>query len=1034
MCSFPTFGFDIEDSGYERDRNASAGSRVHDERRQPVRSHDAGTVVATSRDSRRDSDRRERHRRSDDGSVQHGDRGRKRRRERSRSPGPLVPARESTNAKDFRFDKRRDYSNLAMETPNRSSVPRFFRAGGPFVLGAPEFLSFAFDGGASAGPVRAAKDVNRQATRRRFVALREALRGPSSRLRKVPDTSDGHAEFVPLDLGPDVDVSMEELNEQQQAAFRKESESLGKRLIEDSKDYRTWKALLDLQDRLAGTSTRGSSYRLVIAEKKLAICERAFVSLPDHDGLWLEYLKIGTAVWDTQTVLTNWDRALAAAPNSYLLVLEYLAFRQTNAATFNCSECVEAFGEFLQRQLPKESAAARKLTRAKIYAFARVCYLLRESGYVERAIAAIQAMLEVTFRRPPSLGSSGWQGVMDAFEDFFESSSPRFGDHSSAGWASFAATTGSTPDDADDDLPSASEGPSDDEDDWWEAEQRADSGRWVPKRAATNVRDPNAIVVMEDVRPLLFPVHGPALQAELLTACLRFLGLPVTVGWDSTSDLEHDDPFLCNSIADELISADLDSIAPNLAFVASYPQTEDYAAYRDPPFAWTAEAIRNSRMLQRPGTLAFASNLLQQVLAVSDALRISLCAILLAFEFALSPKRGSKLAKQMLKVHRDDISLWAAYAGAEKAFGRPDDARNVLIAAIQLGQSMGTAADRDLARLVFSLADLELTARRKEAALSAIVHLALGKHLSGPEALESVPSPPQVLKARKIFAQRHADVMGRGSLEGSDASHAARLVAIRGWLEYLAEGLDDACAVFSGALQALRSSGRSTSFLSELLFQEYLRLLLFHERAASSGRLGESQKVLQEALALFPKNTAFLGLYFEGSSAVLASRSRWSFDIELKREMSSFFVTAYPVVAELQSQSRNANLVRTLLGNCIERQRSASLRSAIRCGLTCSSNRPSSALWMVFIRFELSQGRFSDAKQLFWRAVRECPWSKDLYMMPFNKKLDMKFTTAELEEVWTLMSEEKEIRVRVLWRPEDGESDDEAISSDQSTS
>ena len=39
-------------------------------------------------------------------------------------------------------------------------------------------------------------------------------------------------------------------------------------------------------------------------------------------------------------------------------------------------------------------------------------------------------------------------------------------------------------------------------------------------------------------------------------------------------------------------------------------------------------------------------------------------------------------------------------------------------------------------------------------------------------------------------------------------------------------------------------------------------------------------------------------------------------------------------------------------------------------------------------------------------------------MIPFNPKFGLQFSTSELEELWTLLTDEKEIRVRHQWQPE----------------
>jgi hypothetical protein len=55
-------------------------------------------------------------------------------------------------------------------------------------------------------------------------------------------------------------------------------------------------------------------------------------------------------------------------------------------------------------------------------------------------------------------------------------------------------------------------------------------------------------------------------------------------------------------------------------------------------------------------------------------------------------------------------------------------------------------------------------------------------------------------------------------------------------------------------------------------------------------------------------------------------------------------------------------------------------------------------------------------------------------MMPFNRRFGMRFSNSELEEVWGLMTEEKELRVRGHWQADPAEDRSSASSSDGSMS
>ena len=78
-------------------------------------------------------------------------------------------------------------------------------------------------------------------------------------------------------------------------------------------------------------------------------------------------------------------------------------------------------------------------------------------------------------------------------------------------------------------------------------------------------------------------------------------------------------------------------------------------------------------------------------------------------------------------------------------------------------------------------------------------------------------------------------------------------------------------------------------------------------------------------------------------------------------------------------------------------------------------NRHSINLWWIYIMIELDNNNLDHAKSLFFQAIRECPWSKELYLIPYklSETFLAHFTPEELEEIMNTM-EEKELRIRNL--------------------
>lgn len=70
-------------------------------------------------------------------------------------------------------------------------------------------------------------------------------------------------------------------------------------------------------------------------------------------------------------------------------------------------------------------------------------------------------------------------------------------------------------------------------------------------------------------------------------------------------------------------------------------------------------------------------------------------------------------------------------------------------------------------------------------------------------------------------------------------------------------------------------------------------------------------------------------------------------------------------------------------------------------------------LWRYYINYEVSKKNLHIAKGIFYRAIRFVPWSKNLWMDSMREPLRKQFTSTELHDLLTLMTE-KEIRIRKL--------------------
>jgi hypothetical protein len=89
-----------------------------------------------------------------------------------------------------------------------------------------------------------------------------------------------------------------------------------------------------------------------------------------------------------------------------------------------------------------------------------------------------------------------------------------------------------------------------------------------------------------------------------------------------------------------------------------------------------------------------------------------------------------------------------------------------------------------------------------------------------------------------------------------------------------------------------------------------------------------------------------------------------------------------------------------------------SVRSAFENTLCSPACKSSAGLWRFYILYCLETPQFrSQAKDIWYRAIRACLWAKELYMIGFEKMSDL-LPFSELKSIWRIMGE-KDLRVHV---------------------
>ncbi|PQE13191.1 hypothetical protein CJF30_00003107 [Rutstroemia sp. NJR-2017a BBW] len=150
----------------------------------------------------------------------------------------------------------------------------------------------------------------------------------------------------------------------------------------------------------------------------------------------------GAKIWDIKVRSDRWTKIAKENIDSLVLWKNYLNFRQSNFSTFQYDDVREVFITritSLKQAINKASGLQiQPLYEQLLYVLLRFTVFVRESGFVELAVAIWQSLLELNFYgRNTSLSPDE---AVKSLGEFWESEVPRIGETGSLGWHKFLET------------------------------------------------------------------------------------------------------------------------------------------------------------------------------------------------------------------------------------------------------------------------------------------------------------------------------------------------------------------------------------------------------------------------------------------------------------------------------------------------------------------------------------------------------------------------------------------------------------------
>ncbi|KAJ4391348.1 hypothetical protein N0V93_004965 [Gnomoniopsis smithogilvyi] len=835
-------------------------------------------------------------------------------------------------------------------------------------------------------------------------------------------------DFVDSDLeSADTSDSEVEANLDHENPNKQSSIELSRQVKEHPEDIEAWLELVDLQDTLLRLDENARQERTDeeakgLASIRLALLEKALphaTTEADKQKVLLRLMREGARVWSGKVLSKRWEE-LSLQPNSFALWKAHLDHELCNMTTFTFSRLKQMHVAQLQRlqqdltetvQATIRAHAGRSLqevcdTRSDAleslisicdemtYVFLRLTSFIRDAGYTELAVAAWQALLELTFARPSDDTDPDNAELMSSFRDFWESEVPRIGEDGAQGWCHFTEAEDMA------DLPEAKTEAAPAVPDtkdvykaWASVETQRSRNAAMPARTLDEgtEEDPFRVVVFADLEPLLFHIPSPIattsrVKAAILHSFLLFCQLPAPpIETGNTISAARLDPFTyCDSAR---------IAQPN---PGRSDGTEDDS--RKPPrfsspghrFAGSVEVIYSDSNWFRHFDHAASPEADLALTATTQLATIFEYGPIAEYSLGLSwnkrPATIKKAAKALLKKWPNDSRLYHAYAVAEWRNGHLDVARNVLMSA--------TSQDlRDKERLYTTWAWLELESGDMKGALARCISASKAGAPADPE-LSATSS--QFLKARQTLSASCDFLLSTGDLH--QATLFAETLAL---LEYVSQVAGTTELISrQGDIQASMdvihkftveavSRGHGSSMPLEKLLQMAAHLLYLH---ATRGPFRPTylREQLHKFIVLFPTNTMFLTLFtWADTSLLLKDPVRDLLRTQVLTKSNDCLTSRLFAIQHEMHSFGSIHSVRTAFERALDSD-------------VCRGNV---GLWLSYVRFcaRNRKGLRGKAKEVYYRALGACPWSKELAMEAFNTLL-REMESSELRSVWNTMT------------------------------
>lgn len=648
----------------------------------------------------------------------------------------------------------------------------------------------------------------------------------------------GHHDSFEIDPRPDDSKEYTETLE-----FQQKSIDIDRRIQSDLSNASLWLELVAHQDSMH-TSTSKQSTHHFINEKQLVIVEKALVHTQD-DALLVAYMTLFSEFSPFESIMAKW-RTILNKCHSFPIWLSYIDFRQT-CASFTISDMVEIYEDALHalngQGLERESE--------KIHVFKRACGMIGQAGYTERATGLFQALIEFNLFAPLHVSSLTFEEKISAYEVFWDSDAPRFGDEGALGWkdSSNEPFLGQE---------TEKDGQFDDIEDemtrWSLNELHSCFTDLRPQRGCADVEDPYRTVLFDDIRSLLFEIKSNKAKRDVVQGFLELLGISAQMGSSSShafKDSFMNDFFTSSTSTQLFLTPQLDSV--ELCFpLHRFPQTLWNMIGSEWPEMHTEQKLYCISQSGSDQVNMVESILSQSRLILTDHTSSQL----LALHNAADPKIAEKKAKYYLKAEPANLVLWCSYAHILIMNKKHKQAQQVYQTALKMLPTLPASSKNDSIYLYSMYAELEHSLESSETAIDIL--------LSCSEESYTIckATPTTILKAIHWYVDRLKGQLLKLEVNQYCIEMEKYLMLLNNYstLIELTQNLDAAVIIYQDIIKSVQKRA-SNSVLEEIIHQQLARKVYHFAITSRSFKPSLLRLILEDALKLFPLNTLLISLY-----------------------------------------------------------------------------------------------------------------------------------------------------------------------------